>query len=47
MVIKSMPPLGSEVLVGSDGGGVEGAVLAVEAVEGEFGVGPTGMPGSA
>jgi hypothetical protein len=44
-VIKSMPPLGSEVLVGSDGS-VEGAALAVEAVEG-FGVGPTGMPGSA
>ena len=42
-MIKSMPPLGSEVLVGSDGGGVEGAVLVVEG----FGVGPTGMPGSA
>jgi hypothetical protein len=41
-VIKSMPPVGSEVLVGSDGG-VEGAVLAVEG----FGVGPTGTPGSA
>jgi hypothetical protein len=46
LVIKSMPPLGSEVLVGSDGG-VEGAVLAVEAVEEEFEVGPTGTPGSA
>jgi len=46
-VIKSMPLPASEVLVGSDGGGVEGAALAVEAVEGEFGVGPTGMPGSA
>jgi hypothetical protein len=45
-VIKSMPLLGSEVLVGSDGGGVGGAVLAVEAVEGVR-VGPTGMPGSA
>jgi hypothetical protein len=42
-VIKSMPPLGSEVLVGSGGGGVEGAALAVEG----FGVGPTGIPGSA
>jgi hypothetical protein len=42
-VIKSMPPLGSEVLVGSDDGGVEGAALAVEG----FGVGPTGIPGSA
>lgn len=46
-MIKSMPTLGSEVLMGSDGGGVGGAALAVEAVEGEFGVGPTGMPGSA
>lgn len=45
-MIKSMPPLGSEVLVGSGGGGVEGAALAVETVEG-FGVGPTGIPGSA
>jgi len=41
--MKSMPPLGSEVLAGSGGGGVEGAVLAVEG----FGVGPTGIPGSA